>query len=143
MKKRIFAVLAACCLLAAPALHAQRPAHRQRTAEEMAKYRTERMAEQLKLDDVQQQQIYRSNLDFAQQMRRLHAERRAASDTTARTADRERMQELYASYDAQLKKNLSRDQYRQWSEQQERYRQGMRHRRGGGDRRPAARTERR
>lgn len=142
MKKRIFAALAACCLLAAPSLHAQRPAHRQRTAEEMAKYRTERMTEQLKLDDVQQQQIYRINLEFAQQMRQLHASRRSATDSAARTNDRERMRELQESYDAQMKKNLSREQYRQWSEQQERSRQQM-HRRAGGDRRPNGRTDKR
>lgn len=136
MKKLIYAAFAACCLLAAQPSAAQRSAgHRPKSAEEMAKFRTERMTEQLKLDEVQQQQIYRINLEFAQQMRQLHADRKTA-EGAARQDDREKMQELQASYDARIKKNLSREQYDKWSKSQERHR-GAHGRQGAPDGRRA------
>lgn len=125
MKKLLFAAFAACCLLAALPSSAQRPGgNRRMSAEEMAKHRTERMTGQLKLDDVQQQQIYRLNLDFAQKMQQLHASRKAASEGDTRQDDRQKMQELQEAYDAQLKKNLSREQYAKWSEHQQQARKG-------------------
>ncbi len=139
MKKLLFAAFAACCLLAAFPASAQRHGGNHRmTAEEIAKTRTERMTEQLKLDDVQQQQIYRLNLDFAQKMQQLHASRKANTEGDTRQDDRQKMQELQDAYDAQLKKNLSREQYAKWSERQQQMRNGRRRPQGGPEgRRPA------
>lgn len=121
MKKMFFAALAAGCLLAATTTSAQqRPAHGRQpmTAEQMAKHRTERMTEVLKLDEVQKQELYKLNLERAQQMHQMREQHREAA-AEKREAAREQMQKQNADYDAKLKKLLSAEQYKQWSEQQQ------------------------
>ncbi len=121
MKKMFFAALAAGCLLAATTTSAQQRPARDRqpmTAEQMAKHRTERMTEALKLDEVQKQEVYKLNLEQAQQMRQMREQHREAA-AEKRETDREQMQKQAADYDAKLKKLLSAEQYKQWSEQQQ------------------------
>lgn len=142
MKKLFFAAMTACCLIAATNLSAQDRPNRggkPMTAEDMAKFGTERMAEKLKLDDVQKQEVYKLNLEQAQQMQASRAAREAA-DAEARKADREKMQQQRAAYDAKLKKLLSEEQYKQWTEDRQAQR-GHRPdgRRGQGPRKGAPR----
>ena len=132
MKKLFFAVLTAGCMIAATTLSAQDRNGRDgkpMTAEQIAKNGTERMAEKLKLDDVQKQEVYKLNLEQAQQMQQHRAQREAA-EAEARKADLEKMQQQRADYNAKLKKVLSDEQYKQWTEQQ----QAQRGRRPAGQR---------
>lgn len=141
MKKLFFAAMTACCLIAATSISAQnRPTRggKPMTAEEMAKSGTERMADKLKLDDVQKQEVYKLNLEQAKQMQGYRAQREAA-DSEARKADREKMQQQRADYDAKLKKLLSDEQYKQWTELQQAQRgQRPAGRRGNAPGRPGA-----
>lgn len=121
MKKMIFAAMAACCLMAGTTISAQQRPTRDRqpmTAEQLAKQQTERMTERLKLDDVQKQEVYKLNLAQAEKMQQQREERRNA-DAQTREADREQMKQQAEAYDAQLKKLLSAEQYKQWSEQKQ------------------------
>ncbi len=137
MKKMFFAALAAGCLLAATTTSAQqRPARSRQpmTAEQMAKHRTERMTEALKLDEVQKQEVYKLNLEQAQQMSRMREQHKEAA-AEKREAAREQMQKQAADYDAKLKKLLSAEQYKQWSERQQQHRGRGPAMRSGDDRR--------
>lgn len=73
MKKRIFAVAAALCLLAGTGAFAQdskkAPMMKERpTAEQMAQRRTERMTEKLNLSEKQSKQLYEVNLQDIKEM---------------------------------------------------------------------------
>ena len=73
MKKRIFAVAAALCLLAGTGAFAQdskkAPMMKERpTAEQMAQRKTERMTEKLNLSEKQSKQLYEVNLQDIKEM---------------------------------------------------------------------------
>ncbi|MFR6351851.1 MAG: DUF4890 domain-containing protein [Alistipes finegoldii] len=88
MKKRIFAVAAALCLLAGTGAFAQdskkAPMMKERpTAEQMAQRKTERMTEKLNLSEKQSKQLYEVNL---QDIKEMQAQ---ARDARAQGAGRE------------------------------------------------------
>ena len=82
MKKRIFAVAAALCLLAGTGAFAQdskkAPMMKERpTAEQMAQRRTERMTEKLNLSEKQSKQLYEVNLQDIKEMQAQAEQMRA------------------------------------------------------------------
>lgn len=106
--KRIFAVAAALCLLAAPGAFAQKqnrnsemPKERP-TVEQMAQRQTERMTKELGLDQSQAKKVYAINLKQAQQMEAHRAQ--MLKDRQANAAD--------------MKSVLSAEQYDKWSQMQ-------------------------
>ena len=91
MKKRIFAVAAALCLMAGTGAFAQeaKPAAAPKerpTVEQMAQRMTERMQKELKLTDAQAKEVY--NLNF-QQIKEMQAMREKMRE--ARKAEAEKM----------------------------------------------------
>lgn len=107
MKKRIFAVAMALCLLAGTSAFAQdsnrAPKMKERpTAEQMAQRRTDRMVEKLNLNADQSKQLYELNLQEVKDMQAQHERMRAA-----RKAQAEKM-----------KKILTPEQYEQWQQMQ-------------------------
>ncbi len=106
--KRIFAVAAALCLLAAPGAFAQKqhnnsdkPKERP-TVEQMAQRQTERQTRELGLDEVQAKKVYAINLKQAQQMEAHRAQ--MLKDRQATVAD--------------MKSVLSAEQFDKWSQMQ-------------------------
>ena len=110
MKKRMFAVMmAAVMMIGTAAAQPQRPEGEKRekpTAEQMAKFRTERMAKELDLNKEQQQQIYDMTLT-----RINAAQKKSQSDRAAMAAERK-------SADEKMQKILTPDQYKKWGEMQ-------------------------
>lgn len=108
--KRIFAVAAAFCLLAAPGAFAQkqdqngngRMTKERPTVEQMAQRQTERMTKELGLDETQAKKVYAINLKQAQQMEAARAQ--MLKDRQANAAD--------------MKSVLSASQYDKWSQMQ-------------------------
>ncbi len=106
--KRIFAVAAALCLLAAPGAFAQKQNQNGRmpkerpTVEQMAQRQTARMTKELGLDETQAKKVYAINLKQAQQMEAARAQ--MLKDRKANAAD--------------LKSVLSDEQYEKWSQMQ-------------------------
>ena len=94
MKKRIFAVAAALCLMAGTGAFAQeaKPAAAPKerpTVEQMAQRMTERMQKELKLTDAQAKEVY--NLNF-QQIKEMQAMREKMRE--ARKAEAEKMKSI-------------------------------------------------
>lgn len=112
MRKSLFAALAAVCMMTVTGASAQqrnRPAGMNSdggrpTTEEMARMRTERMAEMLSLDQAQSAAIYEQNLRMAEVQQEMAGMRRA--------------------YAAKMKEVLTDAQYAKWQKMQE----GRRHR---------------
>lgn len=108
--KRIFAVAAALCLLAAPGAFAQNQKQNQNgrmpkerpTVEQMAQRQTERMTQELGLDEVQAKKVYAINLKQAQQME----------------AARAQMVKNRQAHAADMKSVLTDSQYDKWSQMQ-------------------------
>ncbi len=106
--KRIFAVAAALCLLAAPGAFAQKQQQNNRsvkerpTVEQMARHQTERQTRELGLDENQAKKVYALNLKQAQQME----------------AHRSQMMKERKAHAADMKSVLSADQYDKWSQMQ-------------------------
>ena len=94
MKKRIFAVAAALCLMAGTGAFAQeaKPAAAPKerpTVEQMAQRMTERMQKELKLTDAQAKEVY--NLNF-QQIKEMQAEKMKSILTTEQFVQWSQMQ---------------------------------------------------
>lgn len=107
MKKRIFAVAAALCLMAGTGAFAQeaRSAAASRECpgvEQMAQRRTERMQQKLKLTDAQVKEIYALNLQQIKAMQSL----------------REKMREARKAETEKMKSILTAEQFAQWSQLQ-------------------------
>ena len=107
MKKRIFAVAAALCLMAGTGAFAQeaKPAAAPKerpTVEQMAQRMTERMQKELKLTDAQAKEVF--NLNF-QQIKEMQAMREKMRE--ARKAEAEKMKSI-----------LTTEQFVQWSQMQ-------------------------
>jgi len=107
MKKRIFAVAAALCLMAGTGAFAQeaKPAAAPKerpTVEQMTQRMTERMQKELKLTDAQAKEVY--NLNF-QQIKEMQAMREKMRE--ARKAEAEKMKSI-----------LTTEQFVQWSQMQ-------------------------
>lgn len=135
MKKLIFAAATALFLTVGQGLSAQEAtphAPAPMNPEEMAKRRTEQMAEQLGLSKEQQEKVYQLNLQQMEQMAKMRHERKERKESDK--ADREkRMNELRAKQEqhaAQMKEILSEEQYAKWEqlqrEQRDRHRGGPR-----------------
>ena len=108
MKKRIFAAAVALCLLAGTSAFAQDskkvPMTKERpTAEQMAKGRTERMAEKLNLNETQSKQLYEINLQDIKDMQKQAEQMRAN-----RKAQAEKMKGI-----------LTPEQFEQWKQMQD------------------------
>ena len=107
MKKKIFAAAMALCLMAGTSAFAQQQnkpeAPKERpTAEQMAQRKTDRMTEQLKLNEAQAKQVYAINLA---QVREMIAQREKME--AARKAEAEKMKSI-----------LTTEQFVQWSQMQ-------------------------
>lgn len=107
MKKRIFAVAAALCLLAGTGAFAQdskkAPMMKERpTAEQMAQRKTERMTEKLNLSEKQSKQLYEVNLQDIKEMQAQAEQMRAY-----RKAQAEKMKGI-----------LTPEQFEQWKQMQ-------------------------
>lgn len=121
MKKRIFAVAAALCLMAGTGAFAQeaKPAAAPKerpTVEQMAQRMTERMQKELKLTDAQAKEVY--NLNF-QQIKEMQAMREKMRE--ARKAEAEKMKSI-----------LTTEQFMQWSQMQQQQQMRMSGQRGHG-----------
>ena len=120
MKRNLFAVCAALCVLTAAESSAQNrevPAERPRpTAEEIAETRTQHLARILSLDEEQTRALRKEQLRLAEQQERMAEERRA--------------------YDERMKSLLNEEQYATW--QQMRHRPHHPHRRHASAHRPEA-----
>lgn len=108
MKKRIFAAAVVLCLLAGTSAFAQDskkvPMTKERpTAEQMAKGRTERMAEKLNLNETQSKQLYEINLQDIKDMQKQAEQMRAN-----RKAQAEKMKGI-----------LTPEQFEQWKQMQD------------------------
>lgn len=101
MKKNIFAVMAAVCMMIGTGVCAQNMQHRSRmmkdrpTVEQMAQRQTDRMKEKLSLTDEQAKQVYAYNL---QQIKEMRAARQAEA--------------------AKMKSILTPEQFEKWQEMQ-------------------------
>lgn len=119
MKKRIFAAVAALCLMAGTGAFAQngtqtRSGMREMpTAEQMARRQTDRLKEKLSLTDAQEKQIYEYNLQQIKEMQ----------------AQRERMRAARQAEAQKMKNILTPEQYAQWQQMQGQAR-GMRGKQG-------------
>ena len=107
MKKKIFAAAMALCLMAGTSAFAQQQnkpeAPKERpTGEQMAQRKTDRMTEQLKLNEAQAKQVYAINLA---QVREMIAQREKME--AARKAEAEKMKSI-----------LTTEQFVQWSQMQ-------------------------
>lgn len=89
MKKKIFAAVTALCLMAGTSVFAQQQnkpdAPKERpTAEQMAQRKTDRMTEQLKLNEAQAKQVYAINLaqikEMIAQREKMEAARKAEAE---------------------------------------------------------------
>lgn len=121
MKKRIFAVAAALCLMAGTGAFAQeaKPAAAPKerpTVEQMAQRMTERMQKELKLTDAQAKEVF--NLNF-QQIKEMQAMREKMRE--ARKAEAEKMKSI-----------LTTEQFMQWSQMQQQQQMRMSGQRGHG-----------
>ena len=109
MKKSIFAVAAALCLLVGSDAFAKKqnlqgqtmPKERP-TAEQMAQRRTERMTKELGLNEKQAKEVYTINLQQVQQMQAMREQMRKN-----RSAEAEKMKSV-----------LTTDQFVKWSQMQ-------------------------
>ncbi len=119
MKKRIFAAVAALCLMAGTGAFAQngkqaRSGMREMpTAEQMARRQTDRLKEKLSLTDAQEKQVYEYNLQQIKEMQ----------------AQRERMRAARQAEAQKMKTILTPEQYAQWQQLQGQAR-GMRAKQG-------------
>lgn len=107
MKKKIFAVVTALCLMAGTSVFAQQQnkpdAPKERpTAEQMAQRKTDRMTEQLKLTEAQAKQVYAINLAQIKEM----------------IAQREKMEAARKAEAEKMKSILTTEQFVQWSQMQ-------------------------
>ncbi|WP_373084974.1 DUF4890 domain-containing protein [Alistipes shahii] len=107
MKKRIFAVAAALCLMAGTGAFAQeaKPAAAPKerpTVEQMAQRMTERMQKELKLTDAQAKEVYNLNLQQIKEMQAM----------------REKMREARKAEAEKMKSILTTEQFVQWSQMQ-------------------------
>lgn len=107
MKKNIFAVAAAFCLMLGTGAFAQNGKQQGErrpmpTAEQMAQRKTDRMKEKLNLTDAQVEQVYVYNLEQIKQMESLRERMRAD-----RQAEAEKMKSI-----------LTPEQYAQWQQMQ-------------------------
>lgn len=107
MKKRIFAVAAALCLMAGTGAFAQeaKPAAAPKerpTVEQMAQRMTERMQKELKLTDAQAKEVYNLNLQQIKEMQAM----------------REKMREARKAEAEKMKSILTTEQFMQWSQMQ-------------------------
>ncbi len=107
MKRTIFAAAMALCLMAGTSAFAQQKnkpdAPKERpTAEQMAQRKTDRMAEQLKLDEAQAKQVYAINLAQVKEM----------------IAQREKMEAARKAEAEKMKSILTTEQFMQWSQMQ-------------------------
>lgn len=122
MKKRIFAVAAACCLMLVTGAFAQggkKHGERQpRTAEQMARHRTDRLTERLKLSDEQSKELYTFSLEQIKAREAQDADRREM-----RKAENEKMKSL-----------LTPEQYAEWQKMLEEQRAN--HKPGAGPKGP-------
>lgn len=105
MKKTIFAALMAVCLMAGSSVFAQdgKKAHMPKekmTVEQMAKMRTEKMTQALKLDEKQAKQVYDYNMWQIKDMQSKHEQMKAD-----RMASAEKMKTI-----------LTPEQYAQWEQ---------------------------
>lgn len=107
MKKKIFAAVTALCLMAGTSVFAQQQnkpdAPKERpTAEQMAQRKTDRMTEQLKLNEAQAKQVYAINLAQIKEM----------------IAQREKMEAARKAEAEKMKSILTTEQFVQWSQMQ-------------------------
>ena len=107
MKKKIFAAAMALCLMAGTSAFAQQQnkpeAPKERpTAEQMAQRKTDRMTEQLKLNEAQAKQVYAINLAQVREM----------------IAQREKMEAARKAEVEKMKSILTTEQFMQWSQMQ-------------------------
>lgn len=139
MKKRLFAALAAVCMMAGTSAFAQQAeaprtkAKQRPTPEQMAQRMTDRMAEKYELTDAQKQQVYDLSLQQVQSMqehrRQMVAERKAS--------------------DEKMKGILTDEQYKQWKDDQAKMMRSAKHDRDakhygkprGGKKAPVAENE--
>lgn len=107
MKKRIFAAVAALCLMAGTSAFAQTKSAPQMkqplTPEQMAQRQTERMVQKLKLSEAQSEQVYQVNLEQAVQLQTQRKQIRAM-----RSAEAEKMKSI-----------LTTDQFVEWAQAQD------------------------
>ena len=115
MKKMI--VVSILCF-ASMAVFGQDRTHRERSPEEMAEKRTERLASKLELDDSQQQALREINLKYAA----LQKEQTEAS--------REDRMALMKEYDAEVSEILTEDQMVRYAELKEEKKAKMKERHG-------------
>ena len=113
MKRKIFAAVMALGLMIGSSAFAQQdkpeaPKERM-TVEQMAQKRTERMTEQLKLNEAQAKQVYEINLQQIKQMmaQREKADAQRGQWEAARKAEAEKMKLI-----------LTTEQFMQWSQMQ-------------------------
>lgn len=132
MKKLIFAAATALFLTAGQGLLAQEAtphAHPSMKPEEMAKRRTEQMAEQLGLSKEQQEKVYQLNLQQMEQMTKMRQER-ADREKADRETHKNKVRAQHEQHAAQMKDILSEEQYTKWEqlqrEQRDRHRGGPR-----------------
>ncbi|MEI3554033.1 MAG: DUF4890 domain-containing protein [Alistipes senegalensis] len=121
MKKKIFAAVTALCLMAGTSVFAQQQnkpdAPKERpTAEQMAQRKTDRMTEQLKLNEAQAKQVYAINLAQIKEM----------------IAQREKMEAARKAEAEKMKSILTTEQFMQWSQMQQQQQMRMSGQRGHG-----------
>lgn len=106
----------------------------QKTPEEMAQMKTDRMAQKLELNASQKNQLQALNLRHAQEMKAMRESHKAAGEKTAE--DRAKMQEARkASHDnwqAELKSILTTEQFAKYEADHDEMKSSMKHKRGEG-----------
>lgn len=101
-------------------IFAQGGGYGKRTPEEIAQMRTERMAENLGLNDEQKAAVLKVNLNAAQKMKGTNRMDRAAYET------------MQKENEEQFKKILTNDQFEKFKTMQQERRGRMNNRRGNG-----------
>lgn len=126
--KKIGTILMSLMLVAA--ISKAQPGQRNFDPEEMAKRQTEQIKEAVGLDAKQEKQVYDLNLETGKKMRALREKNQGGGFEGMR----EKMAELRAEQDKQMKEILTEAQWEKYQKYQEERRAQWRERRPGGRR---------
>ncbi|MBD1398543.1 DUF4890 domain-containing protein [Pontibacter sp. JH31] len=104
----------------------------QKTPEEKAQMKTDRMAQKLELNASQKNKLQALNLRHAQEMKAMHERYKATGEKTAE--DRTRMQEArkvsHDKWKAELKRILTAEQFAKFEADRDEMHDHMKHKRG-------------
>lgn len=125
MKKLLLSLIAV-IIISVTTVYSQGRRGMNMSAEEMAKMRTKRINESLKLDDKQEKSVYNILLDSSKKMREVRSQ-------SSRETMRDKMKKIHEDSNKKLEEVLTKEQLEKYKAHQEERRSSMRGRRGNGN----------